>query len=75
MLMKTARSNLVVGLLPRTLEGGVLSLQHANDTLLFLENDLEKVNNLKWLLICYKKMTSMKIKYDKNDLLTIGIEE
>ena len=75
MLMKAARSSLVAGLLPRALDGGVLSLQYANDILLFLENDLEKANNLKWLLICYEKMTGMKINYDKSDLLTISIEE
>lgn len=74
MLMKAARSNLVSGLLPRAVEGGVLSLQYADDTLLFMENDLEKANNLKWLLICFEKMTGMKINYDKSDLLTIGID-
>jgi hypothetical protein len=75
MLMKVARSNLVSGLLTRAVEGDVLTLQYADDTLLFLENDLEKANNLKWLLICYEKMTGMKINYDKSDLLTIGIKE
>jgi len=54
---------------------GVLSLQYADDTVLFLENDLEKANNLQWLLICYEKMTGMKINYDKSDMLTIGVEE
>jgi len=55
MLMKAARINLVSGLLPRVAEGGIISLQYVDDTLLFLEDDLHKTNNLKWLLICYEK--------------------
>jgi len=75
MLLKAARHNLISGLLPRAVDGGVISLQYADDTLLFLEDDLEKANNLKWLLLCYEQMTGMRINFDKSDLLTIGIEE
>jgi hypothetical protein len=54
---------------------GVISLQYADDTLLFLEDDIEKANNLKWLLLCYERMTGMRINFDKSDLLIIGVEE
>jgi hypothetical protein len=47
----------------------------ADDTLLFLENDLEKASNMKWLLVCFEQMSAMKINYDKSDLLTIGMDE
>ena len=50
-------------------------MQYADDTLLFLENNLEKANNLKWLLICFEQMSGMKINYDKSDLLTMGLGE
>jgi hypothetical protein len=53
----------------------VVSLQYADDTLLFLEDDLEKANNLKCLLLFYEQMTGMRIFFDKSDLLTIGIDE
>ena len=55
MLIKAARSNLVSGLMPQVIEGDIISLQYANDTLLFLENDIEKANNLKWLLLFMNK--------------------
>ena len=42
--------------------------------LLFLKDDLEMANNLKWLLLCYEQMTGMRINFDKSDMLTIGIE-
>ena len=55
MLIKAARSNLVSGLMPQVIEGGIISLQYADDTLLFLENDIEKAKNLKWLLLFMNK--------------------
>ena len=55
MLIKAARSNLVSGLMPQVIEGGIISLQYADDTLLFQENDIEKANNLKWLLLFMNK--------------------
>ena len=48
---------------------------YADDTLLFLEDNIEKANNFKWLLLCYEQMTGMRINFDKSDLLTIGVEE
>jgi retron-type reverse transcriptase len=35
MLMKVASTNLISGLLPHIIDGGVISLQYADDTLLF----------------------------------------
>jgi len=73
--MKAARHGLITGLLPQVIEGGIISLQYADDTLLFLENNLKKACNLKWLLVCFEQMSGMKINYDNSDLLTVGLEE
>jgi len=75
MLMKAARQGLISGLLPQVVEGGVISLQYSNNTLLFLEDNTEKASTLKWLLVCFEKMYGMKINYEKSDLLTIGMDE
>jgi hypothetical protein len=75
MLMRAARRKLISGLLPQTEPGGILSLQYADDTLLFLENSLEKAVNLKWLLVCFENLSGMKINYDKSDLLVLGMDD
>ena len=75
MLMKAARQGLISGLLPQVVEGGIISLQYTNDTLLFLENNIEKASTLKWFLVCFEQMSGMKINYDKSDLLTIGMSD
>lgn len=61
-------------MLPRVREGGIIGLQYGDDTLLFLKNNLEKAMNLKWPLVLFEKMSSMKINYDNSDLLSIGLD-
>jgi hypothetical protein len=73
--MKAAQRGLILGLLPQVVDGGIISLQYANDTLLFLENNLEKTTSMKSLLVCFEQMSGMKVNYDKSDLLTIGMDE
>jgi hypothetical protein len=75
MLMKAARQGFITRLLPQVVEGRIISLQYADDTLLFLENDMDKASILKWLLVCFEQMSRMKINYDKSDLLTVGVDE
>jgi hypothetical protein len=47
MLVKGTNCGLIRGLCPNFIPGGVVSLQYADDTLLFLENDPQVVLNLK----------------------------
>jgi hypothetical protein len=75
MLMRAAKVNLISGLLPQSEPGGIISLQYADDTLFFLENNLDKAANLKWLLVCFEQLSGMKINYDKSDLLVLGMDD
>jgi len=48
MLSKACRAGLIhQGLLPDVYEGGIISLQYADDTLLFLGNDFQQAKNFK----------------------------
>ena len=60
---------------PEVCAGGIISLQYADDTLLFLEHNLDKARALKWMLTCFEQLSGLKINYDKSDLVTIGMEE
>jgi hypothetical protein len=55
--------------------GGVISLQYADDTILFLEKNVEMARNLKWLLTCFEKMFGIRINYHKSDFVTINVDE
>jgi hypothetical protein len=54
---------------------GVISLQYANDTLLFLRDDPIATHHLKWLLIFFEKLSGMRINYHKSDLTPINLSE
>jgi hypothetical protein len=60
MLMKTSSEGLVTGLLPEVCAGGIISLQYADDTLLFLENNLDKARALKWMLTCFEQLSGLR---------------
>jgi len=75
MLIKAADQNLITGLMPEAFPGGIISLQYADDTLLFLENDLDKARNFKWLLACFEKLSGMKINFEKSNVLMLGLDE
>jgi hypothetical protein len=55
--------------------GGVVSLQYAYDTLLFLSHNTRQAYHLKWLLVYFEKIFGVKINYHKSDLTPINLEE
>jgi hypothetical protein len=75
MLMKAAGNGYITGLMSTLHPEGVVSLQYVDDTLLFLEHDFKADCHLKWLMICFKKLSGMRINYHKIDLTSINLEE
>jgi hypothetical protein len=74
MLVKGANAGLIRGLCPSLIPGGVISLQYADDTLLFLENNREVAINFKWILTCFEQLSGMRINYHKSELIGINID-
>jgi hypothetical protein len=60
------------GLVPHLVEDGLSILQYADDTILFLEDDLEKAKNLKMVLCAFEKLSGLKINFHKSELFTFG---
>jgi hypothetical protein len=52
----------------------VVSLQYANDTLIFLEKDVSVAFNLKWMLTCFEQISGMRINFHKSESIPINIE-
>jgi hypothetical protein len=72
MMQKVSNGQLIRGLGDSLIEGGVISLQYANDTILVVDNNLESAKNLKWILSCFELMSSMRINYHKSELVAIN---
>ena len=74
MLIKAADNGLITGLLHGFNRVGVISMQYADDTLLFLKADKDCAMNLKWLLSCFEQLSGMRINFHKCDLVPINVD-
>src|SRR4051812_1069778 len=75
MLSKAADHSLIAGLCPEVCPGGIICLQYADDTILFLDNNLKQAKNLKIVLNCFEQVSGMRINYGKSELIPINMSE
>jgi hypothetical protein len=62
----------VGGLIPHLVEGGISILQYADDTILFMEHDLDKALNMKLVLCLFEQLSGLKINFHKSELFCFG---
>jgi hypothetical protein len=62
----------VEGLIPHLVDGGVSILQYADDTIIFLENDLDKALNMKQILYLFEQLSDLKINFHKSKIYCFG---
>jgi hypothetical protein len=75
MLIKATGKGYITGLLSEMHLIGIVSLEYADGTLLFLEHGYDSATHLKWLMACFEKLYGMRINYNKSDLTPINFEE
>jgi len=56
----------ISGVVPHLIDGGLSILQYADDTILFMDHDLEKARNLKLLLCAFEQGSGLKINFHKS---------
>jgi hypothetical protein len=74
LLSKAMANNLIQGLCTDVVPDGVISLQYADDTILFVDSNPEKARNLKWVLTCFERVSGMKVNYNKSELVPLNLE-
>jgi hypothetical protein len=75
MLIKADRKGHITGFMNSLYPEGVLSLQYAYDTLLFLKHDTTNAGILKCIMVCFEQLSRMKINYNKSDLVSMNLDE
>ena len=75
MLSKAADHSLIAGLCPEVCPGGIICLQYADDTILFLDNDSTHASNLKIVLTWFEQVSGMRINYSKSELIPINMDD
>ena len=75
MLIKAANQDMIAGLCPEVCPGGIICLQYADDTILFLDKNLQHASNLKMVLNCFEQVSGMRINYSKSELIPINMDK
>jgi hypothetical protein len=60
------------GVVPHLVEDGMSVLQYADDTILFINDDLERAKGLKLVLGAFEKLSGLKINFHKSELFCFG---
>jgi mannosylglycoprotein endo-beta-mannosidase len=62
----------VDGLIPHLVDGGISILQYADDTIIFMDHNLEKDLNMKLVLCIFEQLSGLKINFHKSEILCFG---
>ena len=60
------------GVIPHLLDDGLSILQYVDDTIIFLDHDLEQAKNLKLLLCAFQQLSGLKINFHKSEIFCYG---
>ena len=72
-LIKRAKNDgQIKGVIPHLLEDGLSILQYANDTIIFMDHDLEQAKNMKLLLSVFEQLFGLKINFHKSEIFCYG---
>jgi retron-type reverse transcriptase len=72
-LIKRAKSKgQIEGVISHLVDDGLSILQYANDTILFMEHNLEKARNMKLLLRAFEELSGLKINFHKSEVFYFG---
>ena len=73
LLIKRAKANdQIRGVIPHLVEDGLSILQYADDTIIFIDHDLEQAKNLKLLLCAFEQLSGLKINFHKSEIFCFG---
>ena len=62
----------VNGVVPHLVEGGLSILQYADDTVIFMDHDIDKAKNMKLLLYVFEQLSGFKIYFHKSEIFCFG---
>jgi hypothetical protein len=60
------------GVSSHLVDNGLSILQYADDTIMFLDHDLEQAKNLKLLLCAFEQLSGLKINFHKSEVFCYG---
>ena len=72
LLLKRAKDDgQIRGVIPNLLDDGLSILQYADDTIIFIDHDLEQAKNLKLLLCAFEQLSGLKMNFHKSEFFLL----
>ena len=68
LISRAKEAEQIEGVVPHLVEDGLSVLQYADDTIIFMDNDLERAKNMKLLLCAFEQLSGLKINFHKSEL-------
>ena len=62
----------VDGLIPHLVDGGISILQFADDTIIFMDHNIEKALNMKLILAFFEQLSGLKTNFHKSKIYCFG---
>ena len=75
MLDRATRAGLIQAILQDFREGGNISLQYVDDTILFSSANLSHLLNLKHVIMWFQQILGTRVNFYKSELITMNVEE
>jgi hypothetical protein len=72
-LEKACSASHILGVVPHFIPGGISHLQYVDDTMILIYNNDLAIANLKFLLISFELLSSLKINYHKSEVIVMGV--
>ena len=71
-IVRAKEDGQVKGVVPHLVEEGLSILQYADDTIIFLDHDIDKAKNIKLLLCVFEQLSGLKINFHKSEKFCFG---
>jgi len=72
LINRAKRVGQIKGVIPHLIDDGLSILQYADDTILFMDHDIEKARNLKLILCAFEQLSGLKINFHKSEIFCYG---
>jgi hypothetical protein len=72
LINRAKREGHINGVVHHLVDDGISILQYADDTIIFLDHDVEGAKNLKLLLCAFEQLSGLKINFHKSEIFYFG---
>jgi retron-type reverse transcriptase len=72
LIARSKEAGQVEGAIPHLVQDGLSLLQYADDTVIFMDHDMDKTMNMKLILSTFEQLSGLKINFHKSVIFCFG---